>query len=72
MSFASPALHEYLPGPTIALLDKARPGHGTLGAAVMAALRGSYQWLIETHSPPAGGGGRAVPGRARPEPPPGA
>ena len=44
-------LYVYLPGPTIALLDKARPGHGTLGAAVMAALRGSYQWLVETHSP---------------------
>jgi hypothetical protein len=44
-------IYVYLPGPTIARLDKARPGHGTLGAAVMAALRGSYEWLVETHTP---------------------
>lgn len=44
-------LYVYLPGPTISRLDDARPGHGTLGAAVMAALRGSYQWLIDTHTP---------------------
>src|SRR5687767_10368511 len=44
-------LYVYLPGPTIDLLDKARPGHGTLGAAVMAALRGSYEWLVEHHTP---------------------
>jgi hypothetical protein len=44
-------LYVYLPGPTIAVLDKARPGHGTLGAAVMAALRGSYEWLVEHHTP---------------------
>lgn len=45
-------LYVYLPGPTIARLDDARPGHGTLGAAVMAALRGSYEWLVEHHTPP--------------------
>jgi Ribbon-helix-helix protein, copG family len=44
-------IYVYLPGPTIARLDGARPGHGTLGAAVMAALRGSYEWLVEHHSP---------------------
>ena len=44
-------LYVYLPGPTIQLLDDARPGHGTLGAAVMAALRGSYEWLVEHHTP---------------------
>jgi hypothetical protein len=44
-------LYVYLPGPTIALLDTARPAHGTLGNAVMAALRGSYEWLVETHTP---------------------
>jgi hypothetical protein len=44
-------LYVYLPGPTIDRLDNARPGHGTLGAAVMAALRGSYEWLLETHTP---------------------
>ena len=44
-------LYVYLPGPTIQRLDDARPGHGTLGAAVMAALRGSYEWLVEHHSP---------------------
>lgn len=44
-------LYVYLPGPTITLLDDARPGHGTLGNAVMAALRGSYEWLVETHTP---------------------
>jgi hypothetical protein len=44
-------LYVYLPGPTIDLLDKARPGHGTLGGAVMAALRGSYEWLVEHHTP---------------------
>jgi hypothetical protein len=64
-------LYVYLPGPTIQLLDDARPGHGTLGAAVMAALRGSYEWLVEHHTPPAGGSGRAVPGGAGPEAAPG-
>jgi hypothetical protein len=44
-------LYVYLPGPTIQRLDDARPGHGTLGAAVMAALRGSYEWLVEHHTP---------------------
>jgi hypothetical protein len=44
-------LYVYLPGPTIQLLDDARPGHGTLGNAVMAALRGSYEWLVEHHTP---------------------
>ena len=44
-------LYVYLPGPTVQLLDDARPGHGTLGAAVMAALRGSYEWLVDTHTP---------------------
>jgi hypothetical protein len=44
-------LYVYLPGPSIALLDQARPGHGTLGGAVMAALRGSYEWLVEHHTP---------------------
>ncbi|MDQ1518592.1 MAG: hypothetical protein QOE80_4422 [Actinomycetota bacterium] len=44
-------LYVYLPGPTIQRLDDARPGHGTLGAAVMAALRGSYEWLLDTHTP---------------------
>jgi hypothetical protein len=44
-------LYVYLPGPTIDRLDAARPAHGTLGAAVMAALRGSYEWLVETHTP---------------------
>jgi hypothetical protein len=44
-------LYVYLPGPTIARLDDARPGHGTLGNAVMAALRGSYEWLVEHHTP---------------------
>jgi hypothetical protein len=44
-------IYVYLPGPTIGLLDDARPGHGTLGGAVMAALRGSYAWLVEHHTP---------------------
>ena len=44
-------LYVYLPGPTVQRLDDARPGHGTLGAAVMAALRGSYEWLVEHHTP---------------------
>jgi hypothetical protein len=44
-------LYVYLPGPTIARLDDARPGHGTLGNAIMAALRGSYEWLVEHHTP---------------------
>jgi hypothetical protein len=44
-------LYVYLPGPTITRLDDARPGHGTLGNAVMAALRGSYEWLVEHHTP---------------------
>jgi hypothetical protein len=44
-------LYVYLPGPTIQRLDDARPGHGTLGVAVMAALRGSYEWLVEHHTP---------------------
>jgi hypothetical protein len=41
----------YLPAPTRAFLDQAREVHGTLGKAAMAALRGSYQWLVETHTP---------------------
>jgi hypothetical protein len=41
----------YLPGPSIDRLDAARPAHGTLGQAVMAALRGSYEWLVEHHTP---------------------
>jgi ribbon-helix-helix CopG family protein len=44
-------LYVYLPGPTIQRLDDARPGHGTFGNAVMAALRGSYEWLVEHHTP---------------------
>lgn len=44
-------LYVYLPGPTIGRLDDARPAHGTLGGAVMAALRGSYEWLVEHHTP---------------------
>jgi hypothetical protein len=44
-------LYVYLPGPTIDRLDAARPAHGTLGQAVMAALRGSYEWLVEHHTP---------------------
>src|SRR5688572_15683783 len=44
-------LYVYLPGPTIQRLDDARPAHGTLGNAVMAALRGSYEWLVEHHTP---------------------
>lgn len=41
----------YLPAPTRALLDDARDVHGTLGKAAMAALRGSYQWLVDSHTP---------------------
>jgi hypothetical protein len=44
-------LYVYLPGPTIDRLDDARAAHGTLGAAVMASLRGSYHWLVATHPP---------------------
>lgn len=44
-------LYVYLPGPTIERLDAARQAHGTLGQAVMAALRGSYEWLVEHHTP---------------------
>jgi hypothetical protein len=41
----------YLPAPTRALLDQARDVHGTLGKAAMVALRGSYQWLVDTYTP---------------------
>jgi hypothetical protein len=41
----------YLPAPTRALLDAARQTQGTLGKAAMTALRGSYQWLVDTHTP---------------------
>lgn len=41
----------YLPAPSRALLDQARDVHGTLGKAAMAALRGSYQWLVDTYTP---------------------
>jgi len=44
-------INAYLPGATRARLDAARAEHGTLGAAVMAALRGSYQWLVDNHTP---------------------
>jgi len=41
----------YLPAPTRELLDRARGEHGTLGKATMAALRGSYQWLVDNYTP---------------------
>jgi len=41
----------YLPAPTRARLDEGRAVHGTLGKAAMAALRGAYQWLVDTHTP---------------------
>jgi hypothetical protein len=41
----------YLPAPTRALLENGRRAHGTLGAAVMVALRGSYEWIVEHHTP---------------------
>ena len=44
-------IYVYLPGPTTVRLQEARPAHGTFGAAVMAALRGSYEWLVEHHTP---------------------
>jgi len=44
-------INAYLPGATRARLEAARAEHGTLGAAVMAALRGSYQWLVDNHTP---------------------
>ena len=44
-------IHVYLPGPTRERLEVGRQQHGTLGVAVMAALRGSYQWIVEHHTP---------------------
>ena len=44
-------LQVYLPGPTRTLLDAARDGHGSLGAAAMAALRGAYHHIVEHHTP---------------------
>ena len=41
----------YLPAPTQALLVAACEVHGTWGKAAMAALRGSYQWLVDTFTP---------------------
>ena len=44
-------LQVYLPAGSRHLLESARDGHGSLGAAAMAALRGSYQHIIEHHIP---------------------
>jgi hypothetical protein len=44
-------INAYLPGATRHRLETARADHGTLGAAVMAALRGSYRWLVDQHTP---------------------
>jgi hypothetical protein len=44
-------IHVYLPGDTAHRLDAARHHHGTLGAAVMAALRGSFDWIMAHHTP---------------------
>lgn len=44
-------LQVYLPAPTRQLLQQARDGHGSLGAAAMAALRGSYEHIIANHTP---------------------
>ena len=44
-------LQVYLPAPTRQLLQAARDGHGSLGAAAMAALRGSYEHIVANHTP---------------------
>jgi hypothetical protein len=44
-------LQVYLPAGTRRLLEAARDGHGSLGAAAMAALRGSYEHIIANHIP---------------------
>jgi hypothetical protein len=44
-------LQVYLPAPTRQLLQSARDGHGSLGAAAMAALRGSYEHIVAHHTP---------------------
>jgi len=45
-------IHVNLPGDTRERLEAGRRAHGTLGAAVMAALRGSYEWVVANHTPP--------------------
>jgi hypothetical protein len=45
-------IHVNLPGDTRRRLEAGRRAHGTLGAAVMAALRGSYEWVLANHTPP--------------------
>jgi|GEM_PF-6149787 len=45
-------IHVNLPGDTRRRLEAGRRAHGTLGAAVMAALRGSYEWVLAHHTPP--------------------
>jgi hypothetical protein len=44
-------IHVNLPGDTRRRLEAGRRTHGTLGAAVMAALRGSYEWVVAHHTP---------------------
>jgi hypothetical protein len=44
-------IHVNLPGDTRQRLEAGRRVHGTLGAAVMAALRGSYEWVVANHTP---------------------
>lgn len=39
-------LHIYLPNASRQLLEGAREGHGSLGAAAMAALRGAYDHVV--------------------------
>jgi hypothetical protein len=44
-------LQVYLPASTRDLLDDARQDHTSLGAAAMAALRGSYEHIVANHTP---------------------
>jgi hypothetical protein len=44
-------LQVYLPNSTRQRLDAAKAGHGSLGAAAMAALRGAYEHIITTCVP---------------------
>ena len=46
-------LQVYLPASTRDLLDDARKDHTSLGAAAMAALRGSYEHIVANYTPEA-------------------
>jgi hypothetical protein len=51
MKYRKQTLQLYLSAPTRARLEEGRRIHGTYGEATMAALRATYRWLVDHHTP---------------------